>query len=40
MLRTRKRGRKLRSVVGPKFSIGYPNQGKHSLGLHATFRFR
>jgi hypothetical protein len=38
-LRTRKRGRKLRSVVGPKFSIGYSNQSKHSVGVHATFRF-
>jgi hypothetical protein len=38
-LRTRKRGRKLRSVVGPKFSVGYSNQSKHSVGVHATFRF-
>jgi hypothetical protein len=38
-LRARKRGRKLRSVVGPKFGIGYSNQSKHSVGVHATFRF-
>jgi hypothetical protein len=38
-LRTRKRGQKLRSVVGSKFSIGYSNQSKHSVGVHATFRF-
>jgi hypothetical protein len=38
-LRTRKRGQKLRSVVGPKFSIGYSNQSKRSVGAHVTFRF-
>lgn len=38
-LRTRKRGQKLRSVVGPKFSIGYSNQTKRSVGAHVTFRF-
>jgi hypothetical protein len=38
-LRTRKRGRKLRSVVGPKFGIGYSNQSKKSVGAHVTFRF-
>jgi hypothetical protein len=38
-LRTRKRGRRLRSVVGPRFGIGYSNQSKHSVGVHATFRF-
>jgi hypothetical protein len=38
-LRTRKRGRKLRSVVGPKFGIGYSNQSKKSVGVHVTFRF-
>ncbi len=38
-LRTLKRGRKLRSVVGPQFSVGYSNQSKHSVGAHVTFRF-
>jgi hypothetical protein len=38
-LRTRKRGQKLRSVVGPKFSIGYSNQSTRSVGAHVTFRF-
>ena len=38
-LMTRKRGQKLRSVVGPKFSVGYSNQSKHSVGAHVTFRF-
>jgi hypothetical protein len=38
-LRTRKRGQKLRSVVGSKFSVGYSNQSKHSVGAHVTFRF-
>jgi hypothetical protein len=38
-LRTRKRGQKLRSVVGPKFGIGYSNQTKRSVGAHVTFRF-
>ena len=33
-LRTSKRGVKLRSVVGPNFSIGYSNQSKHSVGAH------
>jgi hypothetical protein len=38
-LRTRKRGQRLRSVVGPKFGIGYSNQTKRSVGAHVTFRF-
>jgi hypothetical protein len=38
-VRTRKRGQRLRSVVGPKFGIGYSNQSKKSVGVHVTFRF-
>jgi hypothetical protein len=38
-VRTRKRGQRLRSVVGPKFGIGYSNQTKRSVGAHVTFRF-
>ena len=38
-LRTRKHGQKLRSVVGPKFTIGYSNPSKNSVGFRATFRF-
>lgn len=38
-LRTRKRGQKLRSVVGPKFSIGYSNPTKKPVGFRATFTF-
>jgi hypothetical protein len=38
-VRTRRRGQKLRSVVGPKFGIGYSNQSKTSVGVHVTFRF-
>ena len=38
-LRTRKRGRKLRPVVGPKFGIGYSNPTPKPVRLRATFRF-
>jgi hypothetical protein len=38
-VRTRKRGRKLRSVIGAKFGIGYSNHSKKSVGVHVTFRF-
>jgi hypothetical protein len=38
-LRTRKRGQKLRSVVGPKFGIGYSNPTSKSVRFRATFRF-
>jgi hypothetical protein len=38
-VRTRKPGRKLRSVIGPNFGIGYSNQSRKSVGVHATFRF-
>jgi len=38
-LRTRNRRQKLRSVVGPKFSIGYSNPTKKSVGFRAAFTF-
>jgi hypothetical protein len=38
-LRTRTHRQKLRSVVGPKFSIGYSNPSKKSVGFHAAFTF-
>jgi hypothetical protein len=38
-LRARKRGRKLRSILGPKFGIAYSNQSSKSVGFLATFRF-
>jgi hypothetical protein len=38
-LRTRKHRQKLRSVVGPQFSIGYSNPTTKSVGFRATFRF-
>jgi hypothetical protein len=38
-LRARRSGRKLRSILGPKFGIAYSNQSKKSVGFRATFRF-
>lgn len=38
-LRARKRGRRLRSILGPKFGIAYSNQSKKPVGFRATFRF-
>jgi hypothetical protein len=38
-LRSRNRRQNLRSVVGPKFSLGYSNPTKKSVGFRATFRF-
>ena len=38
-LRTPNRRQKLRSVVGPKLSLGYSNPTKKSVGFHAAFTF-
>jgi hypothetical protein len=38
-LRSRKRGQKLRSVLGPKFSIGYSNPTNKPVAFRATFTF-
>lgn len=38
-LRARKRGRKLRSILGPRFGIGFSNQTKRPVGFRATYRF-
>jgi len=39
-LRPRKRGRKLRALVGPRFGIGYSNHTSGSVRVHTTFRFK
>jgi hypothetical protein len=39
-LHPRKRGRKLRAVVGPRFGIGYSNHASGSVRVRATFRFK
>ncbi len=39
-LRPRKRGRKLRVVIGSRFGIGYSNNSSGSVRVRTTFRFK